>query len=365
MEAKAFPPLTALANEGLRKEINEEFTKWNTRDNIERFPLSPSQIGKCGLKLARDLAHYLSVRDYPRQLDSRDPRTQRIFKRGDLLEDALIVDLERGGVEVIDKQRVVTLFPLSKEHAVKGSIDGIGLIKGSGARFIVDFKSKGAFYSAGFKDSISEFFGEMVQTGVVEMLGEKGDECYFIKDVKKLFDLISMDDFFVDYILQLNSYAFAEGMEPVDFVSLYYENKNSCHNYEVRWVPHPYLFEWAKNKLQHIYDTVRSKGPEAVDKEFSLGSAKCRLCDYNAMCWGTFVPKPATEIVKGSLTGDLADKWRKANEWNTFKERMESAILTEMENRGLTHFTTNDGLTYTRKFLKSPKPHYELRLTSG
>jgi hypothetical protein len=365
MEAKAFPPLTALANEGLRKEIHEEFTKWNTRDGIERFPLSPSQIGKCGLKLARDLAHYLGLRDYPRGLDSRDPRTMRIFKRGDLLETALVADLEKGGVEVIDRQRRVRLFQLSDKHDVSGSIDGIGIIRGSGARFLVDFKSKGAFYSAGFKDSISEFFGEMVQTGVVEMLGEKGDECYFITDVKKLFDLISMDDFFVDYILQLNSYAFAEGMEPVDFVSLYYENKNSCHNYEVRWVPHPALFEYARNKLQFIYDTVLTKGPEAVEKEFALGSAKCRLCEYNTLCYGTFEPKPKGEVIKGGLSNELDGKWVKGIQWKAFLEKMEAQILVEMENRGLTHITTSDGMTYTRKFLKTPKPHYELRLTNG
>src|SRR5690606_25655808 len=112
-------------------------------------------------------------------------------------------------------------------------------------KILSDIKSKGAFYSAGFKDSIDKFFQEMKQTGLVEEIYEN---CFYITNAKGLFDIISLDEFFVDYLLQLNAYAFAlrEKGTKVDFVSLYYENKNTCANYEVRWTPHQALFDYAK-----------------------------------------------------------------------------------------------------------------------
>lgn len=369
---RAFPSIVKLMDDGVQKDLDRETQVWNTRSwkgtEYDRFPLSPSQIGKCALALGRNLSHYLGRGDYPRDATAISPRTKRIFARGDLLEDALIADVGgKTALKPIDLQRRVRLFTVSHDgssHPIEGNIDSV-LVSPAGVKILTDYKSKGAFYSAGFSDSISQFFEELRTTGLVEVLHESKDkvpQTFLITDAKALFDMMKMEEFFIDYLLQLNSYAFAEGVE-VDFVALYYENKNTCANYEVRWVPHRELFEYAQKKFQYIYSTVLSEGAESIPKEFSLGTARCRLCDYNERCYGKYEPGPNPNKVYGTLDPDLDRALRAAQREHHIVAKVEDTVLAKMAELGLTHAQTSDGLTYERKFLKSPKPHYELRLS--
>lgn len=372
LDLSTFPPITKQVDEGIELEIVKEFEEYNKREG-KRYPLSPSGIGKCGLKLARDVAHYHGLADYRRLEGSRTAKLQRIFSRGHLLESALIGDIEKYTDLRIDlRQQRVHLFdvvydsnPKSSHSvpmvtAIEGDIDGLAVCKKSGFKILTDFKSKGAYYSAGFNDSIGEFFGNMLETGLVEDIGSN---CYLIKDVNALFNVLPMDDFFVDYLLQLNSYAFSDWFRRIglDGVALYYENKNTCANYEVRWKPDERLFEYAKNKFQYIYSTVMSKGAEAVPREFVQGSTRCKLCDYNDLCNGKSEYKGQPRI-SGVLPSKLETSYRETVLTQRKLEKTEGEILLEMERKGLTHIETSDGLVYEKKFLKSPKPHFELRL---
>lgn len=367
-KVKEFPSIVQMMDDGLQKEIDRETELWNKcgfkGTELDRYPLSPSQIGKCGLALGRNLAHYLDLAPYLRDPTSLKPRTKRIFNRGSLLEDALIRDMERyTPLRVEQRQLRVTLFELEsgdKTVPIQGNIDGI-IVHPDGTRVLVDYKSKGSYYSSAFTDSISEFFQEMKQTGKVE---ELTPNAFMITDPAGLFQLLSMDEFFVDYLLQLNSYAFSKELNgTIDFVSLYYENKNTCANYEVRWKPHPELFEFARRKYQYIYDTVTQKGPEAIQKEFSLGSARCRLCDYNELCWGKFTPPGKNDRVIGRMENpDRVAKFKLGVTSGMEYEKLQGEILAHMENMGWTHIQI-EGSLYERKFLKSPKPHFELRLS--
>jgi hypothetical protein len=365
MELRNIPPITKLVDEGIEKEIRDEFDRWNTRNHIERFPLSPSGIGKCALKLARDLSHYLGVADYPRAPESRTAKLQRVFARGNLLEKALIQDIEKyTPIKLKQTQQRVHLFDLNylgQVQAIEGDVDGLAIFRDHGAKILIDFKSKGAYYSAGFNDSISQFFENLRESGQVEELGHN---CYLIKDVYELFQILPLNDFFVDYLHQLNSYAFSDWFSRVgvDGVALYYENKNTCQNYEVRWVPSKKLFEYAKRKFQYVYSTVLEQGPEAVEREFDVGSSRCRLCDYNTMCNGKYETKP-TGTNYGTIDKELESQFRQAVIDGLKKDKLEQTILMEMEKKGLTHFSMNDGIVYERRFYKSPKPHYELRLS--
>lgn len=362
--AVQFPSIVKLMDDGVAQEVANESKIWNTREwkgtPVDRYPLSPSQIGKCSLALARNLAHFLGLADYPRAPDHFDPRTKRIFARGALIESALVGDLAKfTPLKLIDQQKVVTIFKLADGTPIKGSIDGI-LVSPAGRRVLVDFKSKGAFYSAAFKDSIAEFFAEMRQTGLVH---ELAPNAFFITDAFALFNMIKLEDFFVDYLLQLNSYALSEELAgTIDFVTLYYENKNTCGNYEVRWLPDQRLLEAAKNKYQRVYDAVRTTGPESVKGDFELGSARCRLCDYNENCWGKYERQPSRRVV-GTLSETLDKALRAAQREHHVVAKVEEDVLNFMRTNDLTHIQTSDGLVYERKFLKSPKEHYELRLT--
>lgn len=374
MNIKEFPCITDMMDKGVKEEIALETKVWNERlykeapykgGELDRFPLSPSQIGKCGLALARNLSHYLGLADYPRSEDSLEPRVKRIFARGHLLESALISDLEKfTPLKIQGQQQRVKLFPLEKGVHVEGSIDGLAVYQDANTTVLVDFKSKGAFYSSGFKDSIDQFFQELKQTGLVDQIGETA---FLITDVKQLFDVISLDDFFVDYLLQLNSYAFAVHAEDVkkpikvDFVSLYYENKNTCANYEIRWQPHPALFEYAQKKFRYIYNTVKEKGAEAVPKEFALGSARCRLCDYNEMCWGKYEPKTAAQRGKifVNVPPELELAYMESLAGSAALEKYQQEIIKAMGDEG-THVTIGQ-MTFEKKWYKTPKPHYELK----
>ncbi len=374
MKVTEFPALTFLLDVGVQKEITSEAEVWNKRlftkkpykgGELDRFPLSPSQIGKCGLALARNVSHYLGLEDYPRTDDSISPRVKRIFARGHAIEEYLLGDVTKyTDIKVTEQQKRLRLFPLDekKKLFVEGNIDALFVADIDGTKILGDVKSKGAYYSAGFQDSIDKFFQEMKQTGLVEEIYEN---CFYITNAKALFDIISLDEFFVDYLLQLNAYAFAlreEGTK-VDFVSLLYENKNTCANYEVRWVPHQALFEYAKNKFQFIYDTVTTKGAEAVPKEFALGSARCRLCDYNEMCWGKYEPKNNAQ--KGKIIKVIEDELILRNVKRAFEAAgtmgvKNEEVLLHVMGEDFTHVALH-GMTFEKKFLKSPKPHYELR----
>ena len=354
LDLRKFPNIVALMDAGVQKEIDLENEKWNTRTNLERYPLSPSQIGKCALALSRNLSHYTANAEYPRDGSSITPRVQRIFARGHLLEDAIISDIEKyTPFKVVDRQKRVTVFTLDDGTPIEGNIDGIA-VSPKGTRILIDIKSKGAYYSAGFNDSIAQFFAELQQTGMVEALG---DTSFYINDPKGLFDIISLDEFFVDYLLQLNAYGFAES---VDFVSLYYENKNTCANYEVRWVPNKELLDYARKKFQYVYDNRTT--PEAVQKEFALGSSRCRLCEYNEICWGKYEPKAHGKNI-GKLPDELDGELSESVIHSIAMAKTHEEVLMYMQKNDLSHVTTSKGLTYERKFLKSPKPHFELRLS--
>ena len=361
IDLKEFPAIIKLMDEGVKKEIENESRVWNEHlylteeykgTELDRYPLSPSQFGKCALALSRNLSHYTSHSEYPRSGEHITPRVSRIFKRGHLLESALIEDIEKyTPFKVVDRQKRVTVFTLNDGTAITGSIDGIA-VSPKGVRILLDFKSKGAFYSAGFQDSIQQFFAELQQTGLVE---EIGDTSYYITDPKGLFDLISLDEFFVDYLLQLNSYGHAE---QCDFVSLYYENKNTCANYEVRWVPNADLVDYCKTKMQFVYDSKAD--PESVPKEFQLGSARCRLCEHNERCWGKYEPK-SNRVAVAALPEEMAEELDQNIIHEIAMNKTMEEVLQYMAKKDLTRVTTKNG-TYERKFLKSPKPHYELRL---
>ena len=361
MSLRELEPLTKMMDDGISKVVAEEISEYN-QGTVSRYPLSPSGIGKCALKLARDLSHFHGLKSYPRA--TLPTRLHRVFSRGHKLEEALVEDFEKyTDLQLKLKQQRVHLFNVSHGDRVvpiDGDIDGLIVCRRPGFRILVDFKSKGAFYSAGFTDSIAQFFEEMKETRLVE---DMGHNCYLVPDIEALFNGISADDFFSDYILQLNSYAFSDwfSARKIDGVALYYENKNTCAHYEVRWVPSENLFSYAKNKFQHIFETTFSKGAEAVEPEFGLGSTKCRLCDYNELCHGKFEKKD--KRIVGEIPEKLEQAFVDGIKAKMLLAKEEEKILLEMERLGLTHFRTRDGLTYERKFLKTPKPHYELRLS--
>jgi hypothetical protein len=153
----------------------------------------------------------------------------------------------------------------------------------------------------------------------------------------------------------------------VDFVSLFYENKNTEAYYEIRWIPDVSLFEYVQKKYRYIWDSVWSEGgAESVPKEYSYGSTRCFLCKYNNTCYPKAketknAPQASTQVGKLDETLDKAFTGVIHEEFIHSKVRDE--ILAYMQQKDLESVVLSNGLKYMRKYLKSPKPHYELRLT--
>lgn len=390
MDEKTFPSLVSLMDTGVQLEIDAETKIWNERlfttkeyagGKYDRFPLSPSQAGKCALLLGRNLSHYLGVANYPRAQDAIQPRLQRIFARGHLLEDALISDFEKyTHLKVVKRQRRVRLpFTLGGgKRTIEGSIDVEYLDEKTGTLILADKKSKGAFYSADFKDSINSTFQGYRQTGLVS---EFAPNSFLISDALAFFNTIDLNDFFVDYLLQLNSYAFAIDVETneqlrFDFCSLYYENKNSCENYELRWKPHPGLMDFVKSKFEFIYDNVRKVAATkpiefdpalmaAIPREFSLGSARCKLCDQKTLCYGEY--DPSTKVpthTMGALPPELDKQLVGALSQEQLTDRIRQNVLAEMDRQNVTHVTLSSGITIERRWYKGNDQCYKLKQVS-
>lgn len=373
--------LNKMLEEGIQNELDHEAKVWNERlftteeykgGPLDRFPLSPSQIGKCGLALARNVSHYLGRANYPKSNTAISTRIQRVFARGHLLEEAMVGDIEKyTPFKIIDRQRRLKLFPLGGgERFCEGSIDGLAVLEEDGVKVLLDFKSKGARYSSNFSDSMQQFFQELRQTGLVQEIYENS---FLITNAKSLFDILSLDEFFVDYLLQLNGYAFGmleEGIK-VDFVSLFYENKNTSAYYEVRWVPNKELLDYSAKKYNFIYNSVLSLKEghsdqelmDVVPKEFALGSPRCFLCEHKELCWGKYEPK--NDAQKGRIFATLDDKLdadlTDALAGTLVSERAKEEVLRIMSQKDASHIKLKNGVVMERKYLKSPKPHYELR----
>ncbi len=390
MDEKTFPSLVTLMDTGVQVEIDKETKVWNERlfttpefkgGSLDRFPLSPSQAGKCALLLGRNLSHYLGVANYPRPSDAIQPRLQRIFKRGHLLEDALIGDFEKyTQLKVLKRQRRVRLpFLLGDgKRAIEGSIDVEYIDPETGTYILADKKSKGAFYSADFKDSINSTFQGYRQTGLVS---EFAPNSFIIHDALAFFNTIDLNDFFVDYLLQLNSYAFGVDIETgeqlkFDFCLLYYENKNSCENYELRWKPHEGLLEFVRQKFEFIYNNVREVAASkpidfepalmaAIPREFSLGSSRCKLCDQKPLCYGAY--DPSTKVpnhTMGALPPELDKQLVGAFSQEHLTERIKDDVLKAMDGQNVTHITLSNGLVIERRWYKGNDQCYKLKHVS-
>src|SRR5690606_8255601 len=125
-------------------------------------------------------------------------------------------------------------------------------------------------------------------------------------------------------------------------------------NYELRWKPHPGLMKFAQEKYEYIYNNVRMAGGEfkatngevpfedilqdKIPKEFSLGTSRCKLCDYKNLCYGEFDPstRPATHLM-GAIDPDLDSKFVNAVTDESINERVKEDVLQALGQQDATH----------------------------
>ena len=147
---------------------------------------------------------------------------------------------------------------------------------------------------------------------------------------------------------------------------------------EFRFAPSMEQFEILKSKFKQINSAVEQKKPELVKKDASLGSIRCAFCDYSKLCWNddslksyfkTFPKKKWPDDVKNlPLDAELTEKlenyiddWDEAKEASDELKHIEAKILTILTNCDTNKIRTANGEVYDIKYLKSPRPHFELR----
>jgi len=373
------PAITDLFAAGVEADLAEKEEK-RKKFELERFPLSPSQFGGCGRNLAIDLAEFCGLKLYKKEM--LNSRATKKFSRGHTIEYSLLRQFGFAvpSVKQSHKQQVIHMADTPDgKYVIGGSIDA--LLSTPDGNMIMDVKSKGTFYSVAYSDKFREEFEEI---GMMEGVEKFGTDAYYIHDIDEFFHNFDRDNFLSGYFLQLNAYGAAPWSQNyknnlfpdhrgICAVSLYFENKNNHQDVELRWAPSQTLYKYAVDRMQAIYKWVAidKKDPLKYPTEYILGSLRCKLCARKENCWpGEKHPWIGPKKRWGKDTFKLKDGAKLEEVYKKFKPALNSGkvanqyaaeIMALMEEMKVNKVTFSDGFVYEMKFLKSPKPHTELR----
>lgn len=371
------PPLADLLDCGIEEEIQKE-----EQDRLKgmghRFPLSPSKFGSCARELAMSLAEFVGLGLYP--CEPLDPRAKRRFTRGYDIEYSMMKQLKKyiPIAQGFGQQYLEMARTPDDKYVIGGSMDTLFM---SEEHMIVDIKSKATYFSSYMSDSFEETFHEIGRMPGVRTFGARA---LYIEDIDAFYHRYNKDDFISRYFLQLNAYGacdwslnFRSNMFPgvvgISAVALLFENKNNHIMAEIRWKPSRTLYDYAIQRMQDIYKwvVIDRKNPLEYKPDFTLGSVACRLCPRKAACWGDTRhpyngPKKKWAVdanrTKNAASLEAAyDRYRNLLTAKYDHDNMEEELIKEMVESGETKIRFVDGSVYELKYLKTPKPHYELR----
>jgi len=357
------PPLPALLDYGIQQEIDEDEKK-RLDGKPGRFPLSPSQFGACGRKLAIDLSEYCGIKIYPNE--PFDPRTKRRFTRGYDIEYSLLRQMRRYvPISQVCKQQLMPMaITPDGKHIIGGSID---VLFDDEQAMITDIKSKGTFWSNIYTDKFKEDMEEIAAHPLAEMFGENA---IFITDIWEFYHQYPKDNFISRYFKQLNSYGcspFAKefvsnhhpGRKGIQVVSLLFENKNNHMMSEVRWVPDDRLYDEAIDNMQDIYKhvVIDKKPAEEYPADFSFGSLNCKLCSRNKVCYGDAKhpwngpkrkwPRDINRIKGGKAIDGIYLRLKQELTHSLEADKLEAELITALQNAKERKVKFSDGHHYT------------------
>lgn len=340
---------------------------------LERNPLRPSSAGFCARKLAYDFNEFRGNATYPREV--RQPHTMRLLNFGSAVEFNVLRqfgDLKQ--LQVRYKQQALSFFPVAPDILIEGSIDYV-LYSKDGHRGLGDVKSKGDKFSSYHStkwDEIDEDLKSMSSVQVISPTSYWVDDLpLFLKELK--------DEFFKDNFIQLNFYAMNPFIQErkIDHAFIYQMNKNNSKHREVRFRPSQVVYDYVKDKFECIAIAVdEHKNPELVPKEFGLGSMRCAFCEKNKLCWPTdnalkdyFATWPDKDWPKdtdrlGNTGADLEQLkalYDQATAVSENRDSIEHDLCTLLETARIRKVRFADKTVYELKYLKSPRPHFELR----
>lgn len=374
------PPvgLTDLLDYEIHEKLKTE--KENKSRGIGSYhPLRPSSAGACARKLAYDLMEHRGYARYDFPLI--EPNIWRLFELGHVVEHHSLKNFQL--VKIFQqkyKQQQLTFFELERgiegvsKEIVEGSCDFV--LWSDKYKAVGDVKSKKDKFAAAYKTHWDE---ETAQFAGMSSLLSISPTCFYADDLDAFLDELGGDDWLAPNLYQVNLYAHAEFLvqRGVEYGFLYQYNKNDSRHREIRFRPSRPAFDYVREKFNTVCKAVDAQKPEAVEKEYFLGSMKCAFCAAKGLCWDedamkAFYSKEPKAWPKDlqwvDPSGLLEGKIKLLEEYRAQQEEaklLETDIATLMEGRKFNKVRLSNGRVYELKYLKTPHPHFEIRASKA
>jgi hypothetical protein len=357
-------------------DLLDHETNLRSAERDEKWqPLRPSASGKCTRVLAFDMAEYLGKASYPKEV--MKPSVKRLLDLGSFVEKHLIQQFKWNVPSTLLKSRyeqtILHFYRLTAESdpsinvLIEGSNDAVFFSPDS--RGLIDYKSKNDGWSATHKSRWDMMDEKLSRMKTVEKFSETA---YWVEDLPAFLDELN-DAFFASNFLQTNGYCCTEFMKErgIDHGAVIQSNKNDSRLREVRFKPSQALFDKVRAKFQTALNAAAAGNPHAAPADFALGSVSCAYCPRSKECRGdsdalkafyaTFNKSWPVDIAEDDPLVQAFSHFEKFEEVSASREKLEAHILADLETRNLGKIRLPNGNVYETKFLKSPKPHVELR----
>jgi hypothetical protein len=251
-------------------------------------PLRPSSAGKCERELGYEFMEFRGLAKYPSE--PKSPETHRLLNFGHPIETHVIWQFQDAfkrmpkPIQIKYKQHTLSFFKLADGTRVEGNIDMTFISEKHGA--LVDVKSKKDKFSAFYKTSWDEMTAQMSAMKSVHKFGE---DAYWVEDLAEFIKELD-DPFFAANFYQLNLYFWDEHSfireKGIDHAAILQYNKNDSRMREIRFKPCETIYQETKDKFLRVQEVVdRDKSPDALKKDYVLGSSKCGFCKFRGKCW--------------------------------------------------------------------------------
>lgn len=270
---------------------------------VTRSPLRPSSAGNCARELAYGYAEFKGKRTYPHE--AHTPELTRIFALGHSVEYVLLNQFKyncKDLVQVKYTQQGLSFFKLPDGNILEGSLDAVFYSKEH--KCIIDVKSKKAKFSNHYTSDWDEMSEKLRRMSSVQAMT---DTTFYAEDLAEFIHELN-DPFLASNFYQLNFYACNPFIveRGIDHAAIIQFNKNDCRLREIRFRPSQDVYEYVKDKFLAVAIAIENDiGPEAIEKEYVLGSIKCAFCNYKKECW------PKNDATKDFWRSMPDKKWPK------------------------------------------------------
>lgn len=367
------------------KESNQfEEDKIKAGENLPSV-LRPSAAGKCTRELAYGLMEQTQQSYYEK--DIREPNVTRLLSIGHAIEPDVIEHFKKytnDYFKLVYEQHSVLGFDVNigklkgVASTIEGSLDWVFLSEdGKG---LIDLKTKKDKFHRHYTTDWQATTDKLAKMKTVKLISDS-DKAFWIEDVEAF--LVELKDpFFEQNFWQLNFYANTDWAlrKGIDHASIIQYNKNDSRLREIRFKPSPALYKRTQEKFQSALDAANKGKPKTAPRDFNYGNIKCAFCPYKADCWKSKKgdakqayfdmnfpkktwPKDTDKFTK-KLEKVLETSYTAFIQGTKSNEQVKDAelkILEIMIDQDLKKIKFKDGHVYEKKWLKTPRGHFELR----